>query len=290
MTTHDDSNLELLERDLVALAQPREQDELVRLALRRELTASLRPPQRRLRPPQRRLRPPQRRRRLTMRLALDCAAVTAAAAAIALVVLVGTTTSGGPAVADAAIIHHALTAVTPPANEILHEEVVGVQNGVRLTAEWWQETSAPYASRGMKGAAGHQGEFGDNGTTSFEYDPSTNTVYEQPDTSRPTFIDPISQVRQELADGQAQPVGTVVIGGASLYKIDLPHGLVGYFGVNDYRPRYLDDPQRDGSIVRLRVIAYEYLPMTPSNRALLSVTAQHPGARIDTNPHVAPGK
>jgi hypothetical protein len=28
--------------------------------------------------------------------------------------------------------------------------------------------------------------------------------------------------------------------------------------------------------------------MTPANRDLLSVTAQHPGARIDTNPSDAP--
>jgi hypothetical protein len=73
----------------------------------------------------------------------------------------------------------------------------------------------------------------------------------------------------------------VVIGGASLYKIDLPNGLVGYFNENDYRPRYLDDPQQNGAPVRLKVAAYEYLPMTPSNRTLLSEIAQHPNARID---------
>ena len=48
---------------------------------------------------------------------------------------------------------------------------------------------------------------------------------------------------------------------------------MGYFDTSDYRPRYMDDPQRDGSVVRLRVVAYEYLPMTASTRALLSVTA-----------------
>jgi hypothetical protein len=59
---------------------------------------------------------------------------------------------------------------------------------------------------------------------------------------------------------------------------------------DDYRPRYLDDPQRDGTVVRLRVAVYEYLPMTPSNRALLSVTAQHPNARAYTNSNARPGK
>jgi hypothetical protein len=155
-----------------------------------------------------------------------------------------------------------------------------VQNGVQVQAEWWQETSPPYASRGIKGSAGHQGEFSDNGTTSLEYESGTNTITEQRDSSPPTFTDPVSQVRQELARGEAHVAGTVVIGGTSLYKIDLPNGLVGYFDTNDFLPRYLDDPQRDGSVVRLRVVAYEYLPMTVPNEALLSITAQHPTAHI----------
>jgi hypothetical protein len=275
MTLHDDSDLQLLERDLRLLAAPRDEDERIRLALREQLDLP---------------RPRRPRRRMKLRVALALPAVAAAAAAIASVALVGTTGSTGPAIADAAIVHHALRAVTPPANEILHVKVVGVQNGVAIAAESWQETSPPYASRGVKGDVRHQGEFGDNGTTSFEYDPGTNTIYEQPDSSAPTFADPISQIRQELADGQAQPAGTVVIDGSALYKIDLPHGLVGYFDVRNYRPRYLDDPQRDGSVVRLRVVADDYLPMTASNRALLSVTAQHPSARIAAGSNGGVGK
>ena len=277
MTRHDDLSLRVLERDLEKLAAPREEDERVRLALRAQLAASLRPR-------------PRRRRVLSRRIALGLPAGAAVAAAIALVTVVGTTGSGGPAIASAAIVHHALNAVTPPANEVLHVKVVGTQNGVAIAAETWQQTSAPYASRGLKGAVGRQGEFGDNGTNSFEYDPRTNTIYEQPDSSPQPFADPVSQIREELAAGQAQNVGTVVLDGKPLYKIDLPHGLVGYFDQNDFQPRYLDDPQRDGSVVRLRVVAYQYLPMTPSNRALLSVTAQHPTARIDTNPHAGTGK
>jgi hypothetical protein len=274
MTMHDDSHVQLLERDLKRLAEPREDDDRVRLAIRAQLRVT---------------DAPRPRRRRSMRIALAVAA-GAAAAAIAALAIVGTAGSGGPAVADAAVIHHALTAVTWPANAILHEQVVGVQNGMPVEAEWWQETSAPYASRGMKGAAGHQGEFADNGTTSFQYDPGTNTITEQPDPSPPTFTDPMSQVRQELASGQAQVAGTVVINGAPLYKIDLPHGLVGYFDTTDYQPRYLDDPQRDGSVVRLQVVAYGYLPMTASNRALLSLTAQHPTARIVAGANSGSGK
>lgn len=268
MTMRDDFNLELLERDLSALAAPREDDERLRLALRDELADAMR------------RRPARRRRSIrSLRYPLGAAVVTAAAAAAALA-LVGTGGSNGPATADAAIVHHALKAVTPPANSILHTEVVGVWHGTTVVGEVWQETSPPYASRGMKGSPGHLGEFADDGTNSFEYDPSSNTITERPDSVRPTFTDPVAQVQHELANGQAQETGTATIGGVSLYRIDLPQGLVAYFDTVTYKPRYLDDPQRDGSVVRLRVATYEYLPMTAANRAMLSITAQHPRAQI----------
>jgi hypothetical protein len=276
MTMHDDSNLELLERDLSALAAPREDDDRLRVALRGALADTLR------RRPARR-RSARRRRSVravrAVRYPLG-AAMVAAAAAAAVLAFVGTGGSDGPAIANAAIVHHALKAVTPPANSILHSEVIGVQHGMTVLGETWQETSPPYASRGMKGTPGHLGEFADDGTNSFEYDPSTNTIVEQPDSSPPTFTDPVAQVQQELANGQAHRTGTDTIGGVSVYRIDLPQGLVAYFDTVTYKPRYLDDPQRDGSVVRLRVAAYEYLPMTPANRALLSISAQHPRSQI----------
>jgi hypothetical protein len=159
-----------------------------------------------------------------------------------------------------------------------------------VVAEAWLETSPPYAGRGRKGPAGHSGEFADDGTTSFAYDPSTNTLYERPDTARPTFSDPIAQVRDELARGQANVIGTAAIDGRTLYEIGLAHGLVGYFDMTNYLPRYLDDPQRDGTVVRLRVAAYEYLPLTAARRAGLSLVVSHPTARIDTDPRDWPLK
>jgi len=273
MTTHDDSDLQVLERDLWLLAEPRDGDEQLRLTVRRQLAAAARPQPR---------RSPRRAPRWV--------AATAAMATIALAALVATAGSGGPGSADAAIIHRALTALTPPANAILHVKVVGVQNGVAVAGETWQQTTAPFASRGRKGGGGDIGEFADNGTTSFAYDPSTNTIYERPDSSHPTFTDPIAQIRRQLARGQGNVTGAVTIGGVSLYRIDLPYGMVGYFDTATYLPRYIDDPQRDGTVLRLRVGPYEYLPMTPANRATLSLTTQHPTARIDANPRDWPGK
>ena len=136
MARHDDPGLRMLERDLRTLAEPRNGDKQFESALRKQLVA----------------RPQAPRRRLTVRVAFGSTAVAAAAATAVIAILAfATGGSGGPSTADAAIIRHALIAVTPPANEILHVKVVGVQNGVPIAGETWQETSAPYANRGIKG-------------------------------------------------------------------------------------------------------------------------------------------
>ena len=232
--------------------------------------------------------PPRRRRRARLKLGL--AAVAATAAAVAGFALVGTTGSGGPGSADAAVIHRTLTAITPPADEILHVKVVGAQNGVAETDETWQETNAPYPGFVRNGIPAIGGwvnppEFASIGTTGFHYDPATNTISERPDSARPGFRDDVSLIRQELAHGQARVAGTVVIDGTLVRRIDLPQGQVAYFDNNSYQPRYLDVPQSDGSTLRLRVAVYEYLPMTPANRALLSMTARHPTARVVVTPN-----
>ena len=85
----------------------------------------------------------------------------------------------------------------------------------------------PYASRVIKGPVEHEREGRDNGTASFEYDAGTNTITEQPDSSPAT---PMTRLGSPPGACQraARLAGTVVIGGSSLYKIDLPHGLIGY--------------------------------------------------------------
>ena len=279
MTTHDDSNVERLESDLGQLAKPQETDDAFRSSLRAALAVQLQP----------QVETP-RWKQPVFRLVFATGAAAAVVAAL-VVALLGTGGSGGPAVAQAAIVRHALQAVTPTTSCILHVRVTGMRNGTQIVGEWWQQTAPPYASRetGLTGPVGHEGESADDGTTSYSYDNATNTIYERPDSTPPTFTDPISAIRKELAAGQAQVAGTEVIDGVSLYKIDLPHGLVGYFDKNDYRPLYLDDPTSDG-LVRLRVAAFEHLPLTPANQELLSLVAQHPNARVDTNPQNAPSK
>jgi hypothetical protein len=188
------------------------------------------------------------------------AAVAAAALAATIIALIGT---GGPSSANAAILAHVVRASRPPADLIVHVKEIGAQrDGTQVGAEWWQETNPPYAVRLIKGPVGAE--------------------VESADPRSPTLIDPIETMRAGLTDGTAQIAGTVTIDGRSLYKIELPDGVVGYFDRGDYRPVYIDNPQRDGSVVRTQVVAYEELPITPENEKLLTIAAQRPAASVDT--------
>jgi hypothetical protein len=267
--TYDDSNLQQLEHDLRALAVAQPEDEALRFRLCEQLLPAA---------------PVRRRRKLSLRFTLPAVAGVAAATAAVAIALIGTTSTGGPSAADAAILHRTLTAVTGPANRILHVKTIDVTDGTTFVGEWWQETSSPYASRGLKGPAGNLGEVADNGTTSYLYDASTNTIYERPDTAAPTFTDPVSLLRQQLANGQATVTGETTINGQPLYGIHLSTGITTYVAKGNYTPRYIDDPQPNGSTLRFTVVSYQYLANTPNTTQLLSITAQHPNATIDTNP------
>ena len=131
---------EQLERDLKLLAEPREDDERLRLELRARLGEQML------------VRPKRRRRRWV---GLGWAAAAAAAASAAAIVAIGWPGgSAAPSAADAAIIRHALRAITLPANAIVHVKETGLQDGTPVAAEWWQQTSPPHALRMIKGRGG----------------------------------------------------------------------------------------------------------------------------------------
>lgn len=266
---------EELERDLERLAEPRDDDERLRLMIRARLGDQMPVRNRRSRRPV-----------FGLRWAAGATAVAATAAALVSVSWPGGST--GPSNADAAIIRHALQAITLPANAIVHVKESGVDNGTQISAEWWQQTSPPYTLRIIKGPVGQQSETEDNGTTTFRYDVTGGTILETPDSSPLTLVDPIEAVRDGLAHGGAQVAGTTTIDGTAVYEIDLPGGVVAYFNTANYEPVYLDNPQRDGGVVRTRVVTYEELPMTPDNAQLLSLTAQHPSAHVQTNAVLRP--
>jgi hypothetical protein len=179
--------------------------------------------------------------------------------------------------------------MSTPANMIVHVAEAGMNpDGTSVSVEWWQETNPPYAFRLIKAIGGSRHEGANAGTTCSLYDPRTNTIDRVTDCKSAALIDPVQTVRSELMNGTAQAAGTTTIDGRSLYKIELFNGVIGYFDQTDYRPVYLDNPQGDGGIVRTHVLAYDELPLTSENRKLISLTAQHPDARVETR--AAPAK
>jgi hypothetical protein len=215
--------------------------------------------------------------------AIGSAALGAATAAVAIVALIGTGGSGGPSSANAAVLAHVARAMSPPANLIVHVKEAGVQPvGTPVSVEWWQETNPPYVIRIIKGTSGQLHEGAREGAVNYSYDAGTKTIYQQPSSKAPTLVDPVETVRAELTTGTAKVAGTVTINRQSLYEIELANGVVGYFDQSNYRPVYLDNPQGDRTVVRTHVLAYEELPLTSENERLVSLTAQHPDARVET--------
>lgn len=256
-----------LERDLKTLADPQPEDESLRLTIRASLGEELRP------------RPRTRRR---TRLVIGSVVLAAATAAAAMVALIGFGGSGGPSSASAAILAHVVRSMTTPANMIVHVREAGMNpDGTPVSVEWWQETNPPYAFRLIKAIGDSEHEGANAGTTCSLYDPGTKTIDRVTDCKSAALIDPVQTVRAELVRGTAQVAGTTTIDGRSLYKIELPNGVVAYFDQTDYRPVYLDNPQGDGGVVRTHVLAYDELPLTSENDKLLSLTAQHPNARLE---------
>jgi hypothetical protein len=227
---------------------------------------------------------PPPRSRFSLRVAALVAAPSAALAAAALLVT-GVFSGSAAGIADAAIIHRIDAALKPSPNMIFHLAVIG--NG--FESQRWQMTSPPYSSLGYKGqVGGTKSEQASSGTTVSWWDSATNTIHEQVDaTPQQPFDDPLAQVRSELSAGRARVLGRATVDGRPTYEIQFGRkgqfdtvSSVGYVDQTTYRPLLLVAPQHDGSIVRLHVTAFDYLPRTEANMRLLSLSARHPSARV----------
>jgi hypothetical protein len=102
-----------------------------------------------------------------------------------------------------------------------------------------------------------------------------------------SFDNPIADVRQALQNGQARVLGTALIDGVNTYEIQFAdkHGfssqsVVAYVDQSTYRPIVWSEPRPGGQTVQVRLITFEYLPATPANMRLLSLTDRHPSASV----------
>ena len=226
--------------------------------------------------------------RVALRLGLPGAAVVAGCTAGIVLLISGGIRGGGPSSADAAIIRHAAAAFAAPPNEIFHYEL----QGGGFVAESWQLTSAPYSFLGGKGPVGSVMYASDDGTTVAFYDPTTNTITQTPSLKKPAALNnPLTDIKQALQNGQARVLGTAMVDGTTTYQVQLAdqngfdaQSLIAYVDQASYRPIEIADPQNNGTIVRLRVVAFEYLPATAANRSLLNLTAHYPNAQVVSNP------
>lgn len=229
---------------------------------------------------------PRRRRRLILRVATASAAT--AAAAIAAVVLIGGNTTSN---ADASILRHVRAALAPSATVILHEQAVATLNGSRVDYQSWQLSSAPYSYRRIKGPT----ETSYDGTTLVGYDAATNTIREQPASAPQSFDDPVATLRQLLRSGDATILATTTIDGRRVYEINAhstqpPLEITVYVDAATYAPVRAELPGPGCPGVdcagpeTIDFLTYEQLPATDANRKLLSVTAMHPQAHVDSAP------
>ena len=223
------------------------------------------------------------------RRALALGVPATAAAATTATVLLTAGGSSGPSLASAAIIRHVRAELTAPAGSILHESATVTRpDGSSMPFELWAQTGGTGIYRVIKGGQ----EVSLSGTENEIYDASTNTVTVSP---LPPAIHQREVSRGDLADelkrmvdsGEATATSTTYNGTPAYELTPNPSGdtlLIGtaYVARSDYRPLEIDYTSHPGAKVAFS--AYEYLPATPANDALLAVTSAHPGVTVVTQP------
>ena len=264
------------------------------------------------------VRPPRRTARLAgarqvaagTRVRLTAVGLAAAALAVTAVAL----DSGTPAVqtASARTISGALRAVTAPTGSILHIDATTTQiTAGHPTYIWeqpvYEQLSPPYRTRTVDKRlpgtpAGTEGVIG-MGIGEQIYDPTDNTIYiptvptprPQPGVQTPTpaqeqrLYEPsmaqyIRSLRAKLASGAARVDGRATVHGRAAIRIRFAHSdEVDYVAADgSYAPieTIQGNPSRpDGQLINV-FHTFEYLPAA-GNAGLLSLTGQHPTARIN---------
>jgi hypothetical protein len=261
-------------------------DRLIRTALDREIARVSRSAPGDVRTTRRARRRARRVGRRALALALSVPATAAAAAAV----LLTAGGASGPSSASAAIIRHVRAELTAPPGQILHESAtVTLPDGSSMPFELWVQTGGTGVYRVIKD--GQEVSLSD--TKNEIYNPSTNTIAVSP---LPPAIhqlevskggDPAAELKRMVDSGQATATPTTY-NGTRAYKLSVNSSSdtllngTAYVARSDYRPLELDYAPHPGAKVVFS--AYEYLPATPVNDALLAVTSAHPGATVVNQP------
>ena len=217
-------------------------------------------------------------------LALGVPATAAAATTAAVLLTAGG--ASGPSSASAAIIRHISAELTAPPGQIVHESAtVTFPDGSSMPFELWAQTGATGVYRVIKDGQ----EASQSATKNETYDASTNTVTVSP---LPPAIhqlevskggDPAAELKRMVESGQATATPTTY-NGTPAYKISVNSSSdtllngTAYVARSDYHPLELDSASHPGGKVVFS--AYEYLPASAANDALLAVTSAHPGATV----------
>ena len=224
------------------------------------------------------------------RRALALSVPATAAAATTATVLLTAGGASGPSSASAAIIRHVRAELTAaPPGSILHESAtVTLPDGSSMPFELWTRTGT-----GVYRVIKDGQEVSLSGTENKIYDASTNTVTVSPlppaihqrEVSR--GVDLADELKRMVDSGQATATPTTY-NGIPAYELSVNSSSdpllngIAYVARRDYRPLEIDSAAHPGGKVVFS--AYEYLPATPANDALLAVTSAHPGATVVNQP------
>ena len=224
------------------------------------------------------------------RRALALSVPATAAAATTATVLLTAGGASGPSLASAAIVRHVRAELTAQAGSILHESAtVTLTDGSSTPFELWAQTGGTGVYRVIKGGQ----EVSLSATENEIYDPSTNTVTVSPlppaihqlEVSK--GVDLANELKR-MVDSRQVTATPTTYSGIPAYKLTVNSSgdtlLIGtaYVARSDYRPLEIDYTSHPGAKVVFS--AYEYLPATPTNDALLAATSAHPGATVVNQP------
>jgi hypothetical protein len=219
------------------------------------------------------------------RRALALAVPATAAAATAAALLLSAGGGAGPALANAAIIRHVRAELTAPPGLILHEAATVTLRGSATLFELWAQTGGTGVYRVIKDGQ----EVSQSATQNEIYDPSRHTVTVSPlppqvharEVSRSGDL--AAELKQMVNSGQATATRTTYHG-IPAYELRLHASAdqflngTAYVAQSDYRPLEIDSSASRGE--KIVFSAYEYMPATPANDALLAVATAHPGATV----------